>query len=250
MCFTFIPADSPTVWMRFTPAKDTIRAAEVDTGADETLGVAKDTNEETAGVPISSVDQESQMQASQMRASQLAKREYQRDSIRMRKGRAMLSSLVRRLNIAQEIAQEKNVERASRKMSGPNLGLSSAAKKEFAETTGRCTDETAVDASVNVDLVGSHIKSSRVASFPRWRRPLWKGCRNHRLRCLKIDWLYCPSPAAGSDFLSLCQMTRSGTRRSNRVTSSQMSSNLIADSDQGTASRMANRSNNATGLLK
>jgi len=237
MCFTFIPADSPTVWMRFTPAEKIVTPPEKEDVAtkepicnevaDETLGVVQNTNEETAGLPISSVDRKSQL-----RGSQLAKREYQRDSIRMGKGRAMLSSLVKRLNIAQESAQEKNVERAARQMCGPNLGLASDGSEVIATTGGRCTDETVVDASVNVDLAGSQIKSSRVARRPLWRRPLWKGCRNRRLCCPKIDWLYCPSPAAGSDYLNLPQMmTSTRTRRQDRAASSQLASNFPFDSD-------------------
>jgi len=255
MTFSYVPADQPAVWMKFVPARENTAlpleegnlAIEgmVHTGmANETTyvvaeekraeeqvstvaenisgnGVSEDAAENAAGVHISSVDRKLQL-----RRSQLAKREYHRDSIRMRKGRTVLSSLVRRLNTAQEAAQEKNVERALRKMCGPRLGLPSDVSKVIATTRGRCTDETAVDASMNVDPAGSQMKSSRVASLP-----LWKYCRNPRLRCPKIHWLYCPSPAAGSDYLSLLQMTRSGTRRPDRAASSQMSSNIQFDSD-------------------
>jgi len=237
MSFRYVPADRPAIWMEFVPARENAAPAveeeNVVTGADrngETPSVAVEelqAEEEDAGVHISSVDRKSQR-----RGSQLAKREYQRDSIRMGKGRAMLSSLVWRLNIAETVAQEKNVERAVRQMCGSYLGLSSDGSEVVAKTRSRCTDETVVDARVNVDLAGSQIKSSRVARRPRWRCPLWKGCRNHRLRCPKIDWLYCPSPAADSDYLSLPQMmTSTRTRRQQQVISSQLSSNIQFDSD-------------------
>jgi len=256
MVFSYVPADAPAIWLRFTPAKDLTAGAVHTETTSETTCVeteeiqteeevsteAEKTNEIAAGPHILSVDQ-----GSQLRGSQLAGREYHRDSIRMRKGRAMLSSLVRRLNSVGQIAQEKNVERAARKMCGSNLGLSSAGSEVIAKTRGRCTDETVVDASVNVDQLGSRIKSSRVPSRPLWRRPLWKGCRNPRLRCPKIHWLYCPSSATGSDYLSLPQMTRTRTRRLDRAASSQLSSKFTFDSDQGLLAQMANL---AIGFLK
>jgi len=256
MSFNYVPADRPAIWLEFVPAREdtasTVVCVDVNCETpsveavefqpeEEVSTVAEDisaggVSDNTAGPHIRSVDRKSQL-----RGSQLAKREYQRDSIRMGKGRTVLSSLVRRLNTAQDAAQVKNVERAVRKMCGPRLGLSSDGSEVIAKTRGRCTDETAVDARVNVDLVGSRIKSSRVAS------PLWKNCRNHRLRCPKIDWLYCPSPAADSDYLSLSRTTRTRTRRQQQVTSSQMSSNFQVDSVQGLLPSLAKFAN---GFLK
>jgi len=241
MTFSCVPADQPVIWMQFVPAReDTASPAAnekvtsegmvhfdmaretpcVETtelqAREEVSTLTEKSSAKTAGPHISSVDRESQM-----RGSRLAECEYHRDCISVGK-------------------------RQADRLSGDTFD-----SLILATTTGCGRDAVVVGMRTSAGQFGSPVDCLTVFSgtnnLPKEFCLVAGRAWNERLRCPKTAWLYCPSPAADSDELGPPPMTRIGPRRSDRVTSSQRSSNLNDDS-KGRAASLDSRLRGAASL--
>ena len=174
MTFNYTPADRPAIWMEFVPAGGEKFApermvhldmtgetrgvnAEEKQADEEVPTVAEDSSENTAGPHILPVD----------RASQLTECEYHQDCIPVGKRRAV-------------------------QLPADSLNLTT--------TTGRGRDAAVVEMRMSADQVGSPadciVLKCNANSLPKKFSVMAEGSKNDRLRCPKIDRMFCPQVAA------------------------------------------------------